>query len=84
MSSSPKSPYQLHRLTNTLALFGLNFALLSGKMMDEKWLPILWRIKVKNTDRRGIVIHDHKNTNRSNSLHIISLEEVGLNVTITN
>ncbi|AFZ51813.1 cytochrome b/b6 domain-containing protein [Dactylococcopsis salina] len=31
--------YNLHRLTNTLAIFALSFALFSGKMMDEKWLP---------------------------------------------
>lgn len=31
--------YNLHRFTNTLALFGLTFALFSGKMMDETWLP---------------------------------------------
>lgn len=29
----------LHRLTNTIALLSLTFALFSGKMMDEKWLP---------------------------------------------
>jgi hypothetical protein len=31
--------YTLHRATNTLTLVGLAFALFSGKMMDEKWLP---------------------------------------------
>ena len=31
--------YTWHRLVNTLSLFGLTFALFSGKMMDEKWLP---------------------------------------------
>lgn len=31
--------YNVHRLTNTLAIFGLTFALFSGKMMDETWLP---------------------------------------------
>lgn len=31
--------YQLSRLTNTLALLALTFALFSGKMMDEMWLP---------------------------------------------
>lgn len=31
--------YSLHRLVNTLIMFSLSFALFSGKMMDEKWLP---------------------------------------------
>lgn len=31
--------YTLHRLANTLALLALTFALFSGKMMSEKWLP---------------------------------------------
>ncbi|MEM1240183.1 MAG: cytochrome b/b6 domain-containing protein [Cyanobacteria bacterium P01_H01_bin.26] len=31
--------YTLNRLTNTLALLALTFALVSGKMMDETWLP---------------------------------------------
>ncbi|WP_035985306.1 cytochrome b/b6 domain-containing protein [Leptolyngbya sp. KIOST-1] len=31
--------YTLHRGANTLALFALAFALFSGKMMDETWLP---------------------------------------------
>lgn len=31
--------YTLNRLTNTLALLALAFALFSGKMMDETWLP---------------------------------------------
>lgn len=31
--------YTLHRFTNTLAMLGLTFAVFSGKMMDEKWLP---------------------------------------------
>ena len=31
--------YTWHRFVNTLSLFGLTFALFSGKMMDEKWLP---------------------------------------------
>ncbi|MBE9038217.1 cytochrome b/b6 domain-containing protein [aff. Roholtiella sp. LEGE 12411] len=31
--------YTLNRFTNTFALFALNFALFSGKMMDETWLP---------------------------------------------
>jgi hypothetical protein len=31
--------YTLHRATNTLALLALTFALFSGKMMDETWLP---------------------------------------------
>jgi len=31
--------YTLNRTTNTLALVALTFALFSGKMMDETWLP---------------------------------------------
>lgn len=31
--------YTLNRFTNTLALLALTFALFSGKMMDETWLP---------------------------------------------
>ncbi|MEC4986779.1 MAG: cytochrome b/b6 domain-containing protein [Oscillatoria sp. PMC 1068.18] len=31
--------YTLHRLTNTLTILGLTFALLTGKMMSESWLP---------------------------------------------
>ena len=31
--------YTLHRLINTLSIFALTFAVFSGKMMDEKWLP---------------------------------------------
>ncbi len=31
--------YTLNRFTNTLALLSLTFALFSGKMMDETWLP---------------------------------------------
>lgn len=31
--------YTLHQLTNTIMLVALTFALFSGKMMDEKWLP---------------------------------------------
>lgn len=31
--------YTLNRFTNTLALIALTFALFSGKMMDETWLP---------------------------------------------
>ncbi|WP_204140389.1 cytochrome b/b6 domain-containing protein [Halomicronema sp. CCY15110] len=31
--------YTLNRLVNTLALLALTFALYSGKMMDETWLP---------------------------------------------
>ncbi|MEL6605441.1 MAG: cytochrome b/b6 domain-containing protein [Cyanobacteria bacterium J06614_10] len=31
--------YSLNRLTNTFALLALTFALFSGKMMDETWLP---------------------------------------------
>jgi hypothetical protein len=31
--------YTLNRITNTFALLALTFALFSGKMMDETWLP---------------------------------------------
>lgn len=31
--------YTLNRIMNTLALLALTFALFSGKMMNEKWLP---------------------------------------------
>lgn len=31
--------YHLHRVVNTLILFSLTFAVFTGKMMDEKWLP---------------------------------------------
>ncbi|MBD2775576.1 cytochrome b/b6 domain-containing protein [Iningainema tapete] len=31
--------YTLNRFTNTFALVALTFALFSGKMMDEQWLP---------------------------------------------
>lgn len=31
--------YTLNRFTNTVALLALTFALFSGKMMDETWLP---------------------------------------------
>ncbi|MDX2215618.1 MAG: cytochrome b/b6 domain-containing protein [Oculatellaceae cyanobacterium bins.114] len=31
--------YSLHRLVNTLTILALTFALFSGKMMDETWLP---------------------------------------------
>jgi len=31
--------YTLNRVTNTLAMLALTFALFSGKMMDETWLP---------------------------------------------
>lgn len=31
--------YSLNRITNTIALLALSFALFSGKMMDENWLP---------------------------------------------
>jgi cytochrome b561 len=31
--------YTVNRLVNTLALLALTFALYSGKMMDETWLP---------------------------------------------
>lgn len=35
----PKGWYALNRLLNTVALLALTFALFSGKMMSEKWLP---------------------------------------------
>lgn len=31
--------YNLHRVLNTLMIFSLTFAVFTGKMMDEKWLP---------------------------------------------
>ena len=31
--------YTLHRLVNTLSILAVTFAVFSGKMMDEKWLP---------------------------------------------
>ncbi|BAZ43162.1 hypothetical protein NIES4102_01590 [Chondrocystis sp. NIES-4102] len=31
--------YSLHRLVNTISLLAITFAVFSGKMMDEKWLP---------------------------------------------
>lgn len=31
--------YTLHRITNTLALLAVTFAVLSGKMMNDRWLP---------------------------------------------
>lgn len=31
--------YTLHRITNTVILLALTFAVFSGKMMSEKWLP---------------------------------------------
>ncbi|KJH71669.1 cytochrome b/b6 domain-containing protein [Aliterella atlantica] len=31
--------YTLNRITNTVVIVALTFALFSGKMMDEKWLP---------------------------------------------
>lgn len=31
--------YTIHQFTNTIMLIALTFALFSGKMMDEKWLP---------------------------------------------
>jgi hypothetical protein len=34
-----KNFYNFHRITNTLILLSLTFAVFSGKMMDEKWLP---------------------------------------------
>lgn len=40
--SQPDRPiwwYSLNRIGNTLAILALTFALFSGKMMDEKWLP---------------------------------------------
>ena len=35
----PIGRYSLHRLINTLSLIALTFAVFSGKMMDETWLP---------------------------------------------
>ncbi len=32
--------YTLHRITNTLILVAVGFALLSGRMMQESWLPL--------------------------------------------
>lgn len=32
--------YSLHRITNTLVLVAAGFALLSGRMMQESWLPL--------------------------------------------
>lgn len=31
--------YSLHRIVNTVSIFSLLFAVFTGKMMDEKWLP---------------------------------------------
>ena len=31
--------YSLNRIANTLSIFAVTFALFSGKMMDETWLP---------------------------------------------
>lgn len=31
--------YSLHRLVNTVSILALTWAVFSGKMMDEKWLP---------------------------------------------
>ena len=31
--------YSLHRLVNTSMIFSLTFAVFTGKMMNEKWLP---------------------------------------------
>lgn len=31
--------YTVHRLVNTSIIFALSFALFSGKMMADKWLP---------------------------------------------
>lgn len=36
---SPRGWFALHRLINTAALLALTFAVASGKMMDENWLP---------------------------------------------
>ncbi|MEM6255036.1 MAG: cytochrome b/b6 domain-containing protein [Cyanobacteria bacterium P01_D01_bin.156] len=36
---TPKWWYTLSRCVNTVSLLALTFALFSGKMMDEKWLP---------------------------------------------
>lgn len=36
---TPIGWYTVHRITNTLMLFALTFAVFSGKMMSEKWLP---------------------------------------------
>jgi hypothetical protein len=36
---SPRGWFALHRLVNTAALLALTFAVFSGKMMDERWLP---------------------------------------------
>lgn len=38
--NKPIGWYSLHRLTNTIAVLALTFALFSGKMMDETWLPM--------------------------------------------
>lgn len=35
----PRGRYALHRVANTLALIALAFAVFSGKMMDDQWLP---------------------------------------------
>ena len=35
----PIGRYSLHRVINTLSLIALAFAVFSGKMMDETWLP---------------------------------------------
>ena len=37
--SQPIWWYTLHRFINTLSILALTFAVFSGKMMDEKWLP---------------------------------------------
>lgn len=34
-----KNTYNFHRLINTLMLLAVTFAVYSGKMIDEKWLP---------------------------------------------
>lgn len=36
---TPSGWYTLNRMTNTVVLVALTFALFSGKMMDEDWLP---------------------------------------------
>ncbi|MCG9884442.1 MAG: cytochrome b/b6 domain-containing protein [Cyanobacteria bacterium] len=37
--ATPRGWFALHRLVNTAALLALTFAVFSGKMMDERWLP---------------------------------------------
>lgn len=38
-TNTPAWWYTLHRFANTLIILALTFALFSGKMMDETWLP---------------------------------------------